>query len=183
MASYICPINCTNIDPSNLNWNILAEYIKGLLLGILREQENLIKRTQLIFNWRPKYISTSMMTSRHGNTFCCTGPLCGESTMSCCQHNDVIKWKHFPHYWPFRREIHRSPVNSLHKGQWSGALMFSLICAWTNSWANHQDPGDLRRHRACYDVIVMKYNTHIAYTIAMTKIDHQACYKLTWNTS
>ena len=30
--------------------------------------------------------------------------------------------------------IHRSPVNSPHKGQWRGALMFSLICAWTNGW-------------------------------------------------
>ena len=44
-------------------------------------------------------------------------------------HDDVIKWKHFPRYWPFVREIHRSPVNSSHKGQWRGALMFSLICA------------------------------------------------------
>ena len=45
-------------------------------------------------------------------------------------HNDVIKWKHFPRYWPFVRGIHRSPVNSPHKGQWRKALMFSLICAW-----------------------------------------------------
>ena len=44
-------------------------------------------------------------------------------------HDDVMKWKHFPRYWPFVRGIHRSPVNSLHKGQWRGALMFSLICA------------------------------------------------------
>ena len=49
-------------------------------------------------------------------------------------HDDVIKWKHFPRYWPFVGGIHRSPVNSLHKGQWCGALMFSLICAWINSW-------------------------------------------------
>ena len=27
-------------------------------------------------------------------------------------HDDVIKWKHFPCYWPFVRGIHRSPVNS-----------------------------------------------------------------------
>ena len=27
-------------------------------------------------------------------------------------HDDVIKWKHFPHYWPFVRWIHWSPVNS-----------------------------------------------------------------------
>ena len=44
-------------------------------------------------------------------------------------HDDVIKWKHFPCYWPFVRGIHRWPVNSPHKGQWRGALMFSLICA------------------------------------------------------
>ena len=43
--------------------------------------------------------------------------------------DDVMKWKHFPRYWPFVRVIHRSPVNSPHKGQWRGALMFSLICA------------------------------------------------------
>ena len=42
-------------------------------------------------------------------------------------HDDVIKWKHFPRYWPFVRGIHRPPVNSPHKGQWRGALMFSLI--------------------------------------------------------
>ena len=45
-------------------------------------------------------------------------------------HDDVIKWNHFPRYWPFVRGIHRSPVNSPHKGQWRGALMFSLIYAW-----------------------------------------------------
>ena len=39
-------------------------------------------------------------------------------------YDDVIKWKHFPRYWPFVRGIHRSPVNSPHKGQWRGALMF-----------------------------------------------------------
>ena len=44
-------------------------------------------------------------------------------------HDDVIIWKHFPRYWPFVRGIHRSPVNSPHKGLWRGALVFSLICA------------------------------------------------------
>ena len=70
-------------------------------------------------------------------------------------HDDVIKWKHFPHYWPFVRGIHRSPVNSPHKGQWRGALMFTLICARINGWVNNREAGDLRRHRAHYDVIVM----------------------------
>ena len=44
-------------------------------------------------------------------------------------HDDVIKWKHFPHYWLFVQGIHLSLVNSPHKGQWRGALMFSLVCA------------------------------------------------------
>ena len=70
-------------------------------------------------------------------------------------HNDVIKWKHFPRYWPFVRGIQRSPVSSLHKGQWSGAFMFSLICAWINGWVNNREAGDFRHHRAHYDVIVM----------------------------
>ena len=51
-------------------------------------------------------------------------------------HDDVIKWKHFPRYWLFVRGIHRSPVNSPHKGQWCWALIFSLICVWINGWVN-----------------------------------------------
>ena len=70
-------------------------------------------------------------------------------------HDDVIKWKHFPRYWPFVRGIHRSPVNSPHKDQWRGALMFSLICVCINGWVNNREAGDLRHYRAHYDVTVM----------------------------
>ena len=69
--------------------------------------------------------------------------------------DDVIKWKHFLGYWPFVRGIHRSPVDSPHQGQWRGALMYSLICEWTNGWANNRNDGDLRRHRTHFDVTVM----------------------------
>ena len=48
-------------------------------------------------------------------------------------HFDAIKWKHFPRYWSFVRAIHRSPVSSSHSGQWHGALMLSLTCAWLHS--------------------------------------------------
>ena len=75
-------------------------------------------------------------------------------TLYCSNHDDVIKWKHFPRYWPFVRGIHRSPVNSPHKGQWHGALMFSLICVWINGWVNSRAAGDLRRHRGHYDINV-----------------------------
>ena len=78
-----------------------------------------------------------MMASWHGN------------------HDDVIKWKHFPRNWPFVRGIHRSPVNSSHKGQWRRPLMLSLIWVWINGWVNTRDAGDLRCYRAHYDVTVM----------------------------
>ena len=58
--------------------------------------------------WSPQHkpYVLIMMTSSNGNIFRVTGHLCGEFTGP------------------------RSPVNSPHKGQWRGALMFSLICAW-----------------------------------------------------
>ena len=70
-------------------------------------------------------------------------------------HGDVIKWKHFLRYWPFTPGIHRSPVTSPHKGQWRGALMFSLICVWINGWVNNRESGDLRRYCVHYNVTVM----------------------------
>ena len=63
-------------------------------------------------------------------------------------------------WWRFQMETFSALLafcagNSPHKGQWRRALMFSLICAWINSWVNNREAGDLRRHRAHYDVIVM----------------------------
>ena len=43
---------------------------------------------------------------------------------------------------------------------WRGALMFSLICAWINRWANNREAGDLRRHQAHYDVSVIIGDRH-----------------------
>ena len=54
------------------------------------------------------------------------------------------------------------PVNSPHKGQWRGALMFSLICTRINDWVNNREAGDLRRHRGHYDVIVM----YLSYVVS-----------------
>ena len=69
-----------------------------------------------------------MMTSSNGNMFRVTGFCPGNSPVT---------------------------ANSPHTDQWRAALMFSLICAWTNGWINNQDAGDLRRRRAHYDVTVM----------------------------
>ena len=90
-------------------------------------------------------------------------------------HDDVIKWKLFPRYWPFVREIHRSRVNSPHKGQWRGALMFSLIYAWINNWINSREADDLRGQCTHYDVIVMLQD------FAVTLID--AIWCMQWQRS
>ena len=84
-------------------------------------------------------------------------------------HDDVIKWKHFPRYWPFVRGIHRSPVNSAHKGQWRGTLMFSLIYVWMNGWGNNREIG----YRAHCVVSVM-----VAAGVYMQNIWPQICVPL-----
>ena len=67
--------------------------------------------------------------------------LCLDADRSDCyvKHDNVIKWKHLQRYWCFVRGIILSPVDSPHKVQWPGALMFSLMCAWTNGCANNRD--------------------------------------------
>ena len=68
-----------------------------------------------------------MMTSSNGNIFSVTGHLCGEFT---------------GHRWiPAQRP----------------ALMFSLIRTWMNGRINNREAGDLRRHRAHYDVTIMHW--------------------------
>ena len=69
--------------------------------------------------------------------------------------------QHWPNPWwrhqieTFSALLDHCEVDSPHKGQCRGALMFSWICRWTNDWANNRDAGVWRRHRAHYDVIVM----------------------------
>ena len=71
-----------------------------------------------------------MTTSSNGNIFRVNGLLCGEFT---------------GHRWIPRKRA----------SEWRGAFMFSLICAWLKGWVNNREAGDLRRHQAHYDVIVM----------------------------
>ena len=90
------------------------------------------------------------------------------------KHDDVMKWKKKPRNWSFVQWIHRSPVNSPHKGQWRGPLMFSLICAWIYGWVNNRDAGDLRCHRAHYDVNVMQstYTYFMGYNLHLCGLVH-----------
>ena len=99
---------------------------------------------------------TTTPMRRHGND---TGIKGGDKKLH-PTHDDVIKWKHCPRYWPFVRGIHLSPVNSPHGGQWRRSLMFSLIYAWTNGRVNNREAGDFKRHRAHCDVTVMSICAH-----------------------
>ena len=74
-------------------------------------------------------------------------------------------------HWPFVRGIHRWPVDSPHKCQWRGALLFSMMCAWTNGWANNRDAGDLGCHIAHCDVTVMSSYCSNTFAICTCK-DH-----------
>ena len=76
-------------------------------------------------------------------------------TVQTRHHDDVIKRETFSALLALCAGNSPVPVNSPHKGQWRGALMFSLICARINDWVNNREAGDLRRHRCHYDVNVM----------------------------
>ena len=105
------------------------------------------------------------LTKSHssGGVFVVEVCVVGVNSRWCTRHHgDVIKWKHFPRYWPFAWGIHPLPVNSPHKGLWGGALLFSFICAWINHCVNNHEAGDLRRRRAHYDVIVMSLLGRVA---------------------
>ena len=80
-----------------------------------------------LFMWRMYWSMNNMITSSYGNI---------SALLALCAGNSP------------------SPVNSPHKGQWRGAFMFSLICARISAWVNNRAAGDLRRHRAHYDVTI-----------------------------
>ena len=67
-----------------------------------------------------------------------------------------MEWKHFPRDWSFVRESHRSRVNSPHKA--SDAELWCLLCSVPETvLVNNREAGDLRRHSAHYDAIVMGF--------------------------
>ena len=50
------------------------------------------------------------------------------------EHDDVIKWKHFPRYWLFMRGIHQSVVNSITKASDAELWWFLWSAPWINNW-------------------------------------------------
>ena len=58
-------------------------------------------------------------------------------------------WRHQMETYPTLLTLFAG--NPPHNDQWLGALMFSLIWAWTNDWVNSRNAGDMRRNCAHYD--------------------------------
>ena len=67
------------------------------------------------------------------------------------QKHDVIKWKHFPRYWPLVRVPGEFPTQR--PATRSFDVFFDLHL--NKRWVNNREAGDLRRYRAHYDVTIM----------------------------
>ena len=103
-----------------------------------------------------------MMTSSNENIFSVTGPLCESSTPPPPPPPPTPP----PPPPPTPPPTH----THTHKGQWRGTLMFSFICAWINGWVNNGESGDLRRHRARYDVIIMSHKIPHKSSLAIVNV-------------
>ena len=115
--------------PNSFGWEFIL-FIKTHFYGRALTSHFMEQQTS------PTYLfPVFMMTSSNGNMFRVTGFCAGNSPVT----------------------AGTSPVTGEfpYTDQWRGALMFSLIYAWTNGWVNNQDAGELKRHRAYYDVTVM----------------------------
>ena len=105
------------------------------------------------------------------------------------ESNSIIAWdviySCFHRIWPFSWWRHQmetfsallafcagnSPVSGEFPSQKlvTRDFMFSLICVWINDWVNNSEAGDLRRHRAHYDVIVMCCRSQSVATVHFNK--------------
>ena len=146
MSSVICWPFWTRSQPVQLTVSLHSQVAWGATFLDCDPIHRGLFMSESVFTWLP--------TSRH-----CTCHIV-------CIVHDTRHLKASQPWWrhqmepvspllPFVRGIHRSPVNSPHKGQWRGALMFSVICVWINDWVNNREAGDLRRDRGHYDVTVM----------------------------
>ena len=139
----------------------LDVYLKVRAITCLRNR----MKTSLIWSASLKSASLNVMFALPKSSLFSSSPLSLFLFLPLAFPNNCVMrtwWRHQmekknnPRYWHFAG-IHRSPVNSPYTGQGRGALMFSWICACINSWINNREAGDLRRNRAHYDVIVMKF--------------------------
>ena len=166
----------TSVKTVQLKWEYMTGRFRLRVFDFQRGCRELTK-------WKGPSLVKPEIPSRVGDLpyqLCADASLCKINVDIGWFHDDVIKWKNFPRYWSFVQGIHQSPVNSPHKGQWRGALMFSLICAWINGWVNNREAGDLRRHRTHYDVIVVLMPKRVDQQYGKNIVRHTAHTIVSW---
>ena len=101
-------------------------------------------------------------------------------------HDDVIKWKHFPRYWPFVREVTGHRWIPRTKASDAELWCFLKIYALINGWVNNREAGDLRRHVAHYDVTVVwtvwscKGSLHLKLPEIEYEVGDRVCVSYRW---
>ena len=100
-------------------------------------------------------------------------PSCRPLQIDDHKHDDIIKCKSFPSYWPFVRGIHWTPMDSFTKAN-NAELWCLFMWTWTKGWSNSRGVGDLRGHGPHFDVIVISVetNVHIHVTIRVKGLTH-----------
>ena len=178
------PVNCKVLSYNRLTFTIeFAIHYTDVIMGAMASQ--IPSPTIVYLTVIQAQIKGNIKALRHW-------PLCGEfagtaelipkgRTCLLCTfwaskywpHDDVIKRKHFPRYWPFVGKIHRSIC--LTKA--SDAELWCLLWSapWINGWVNNREAGNLGSHCAYYDVIVMKCSFHGKYPHRVTSCFSE-CY-------
>ena len=164
-VSIVCPAVCSGADQRKDQCSASLDFMRG----IYRSPVDSPKKgpvTRKYFH----LMTSSWITMEHG-----VEPLArwGRGSLVIYTHRSLfISW------WRHQMETFSALLalcagNSTHKGQWHGALKFSLICTWINGWVNNGEAGDLRRHRTHYHVTVMWYGPCKVVLIIPVMIDNR----------
>ena len=100
-----------------------------------------ILKAQFIGVYKRNYVENISMEKLKFNSISSDLPVTGYGLISffSCQ---FLWWRHqmetFSALLALRAGNSPVPVKSSHKGQWRGALMFSLSCAWLSTWVNNR---------------------------------------------
>ena len=103
-----CKINATDFGTKNeISHKLIYHYMtsNGYIIMIIVDSCIIWFHLDCITQLKKSYYIATNVSSRKGATTFGDLPDC---LFSFHNHEDVIKWKHFPRYWPFVRGIHRS---------------------------------------------------------------------------
>ena len=125
--------DCLEINNSNVQFKqskLLVKKLDGIMKAGIVPHEDINSR------------NNGIKIKKHTRSvFCSTSPLRNHQGRNPESEGDFFRgsdWTEYLTRW----------FLLLYNGQWRGALMLSLICAWINGWVNNSEAGDLRWHRA-----------------------------------